>query len=524
MRWVFIRPRNYSPYYDPEIQEPLGLEYLAAHKQSQGDKVLILDSTLGFLSDQKLARRAVSFQPDAIGFSLTTALETEFVAPIHSECIRALKGRKVHWLAGGNFISTEPETALRQLPSDFQIVCYEGENGLDEMRKLWEKESLKKNDQNSLTNADRLYKSKPVENLDTLPFPIRPFADQILANNWAFNLQGSRGCCGKCRYCSSPGMSGVSANKWRGRSVVNIADEISFLNRKYAARAFNFVDEDFLGTKSLALQRARGFANEIRKRRLQISFGIQVRPDTLNEEAVNLLTKVGLIYVFMGIESDETEDYKRWNRPWTSDPWQYVEMIRRGGAEINVGVLMFHTHSTFQGIRRFANKLREHRLLEYRSAINRMDAMPGSVFYKKAMRSGQLDPEISGPQSLPFIYPGIQEFYNDLLDALSPLGPPSMHALCSLPPLLTQCRFEEQSRSEHRELMRIICLLDDAVARTFFAVLDFHEKGLGNKNHVAEMRQRNLRIAIKGVRYLAENGFVNSFDELRQAITLDSGL
>ena len=68
LRWVFIRPRHASPYYDPEIQEPLGLEYLGAARRDSGDAVLIMDALLDCADETRLARRALAFAPDAIGF------------------------------------------------------------------------------------------------------------------------------------------------------------------------------------------------------------------------------------------------------------------------------------------------------------------------------------------------------------------------------------------------------------------------------------------------------------------------
>jgi len=132
MRLVLIRSRNSSPYYDPEIQEPLGLEYLAAWRAAKGDAVLVMDSTIENATDIKLARRAASFQPDAIGFSITTAQELGSIRAIHQECIRALGQRTVRWIAGGNFVSSEPLHAEKLLPAEFALVRFDGENALDE--------------------------------------------------------------------------------------------------------------------------------------------------------------------------------------------------------------------------------------------------------------------------------------------------------------------------------------------------------------------------------------------------------
>ena len=510
MRWVLLRPCNRTPYYDPEIQEPLGLEYLAAFRRQRNDAVLLLDRALTAVDESKLARRAVAFQPDVIGFSIMTAQELDSVQRMYTECRSALNGRSMRWIAGGNFVSTEPAQALKHLPAEFELVRFEGELVSDAIAA------------SSGIVPGRIHIGIPVQDLDSLPFPERPFAEQIQSIGWAFNIQGSRGCCGTCRYCASPGMSTHASNRWRGRSPGNVVAEIEELHRRHGACTFNFVDEDFLGPNRLAAERAREFSREIQARRLHISFGIQVRPATLNEEIIELLLDVGLTYVFMGLESDDPEDFKRWARPWTPDPWRFVPQLRRRGAEVHAGVLLFHTHSTLHGIRRFARKLHDYGLLGYWTALNRLDAMPGSCFHTEGLRSGTITPEACGPQPLPFEHPEVELFRRNLIAAVAPLGPPSMHAICALPPL-----FGRRYLNGHAELIepleRIIANLNNAVANTLFAMLDSQEQSGGN-GIISKLRQQNLEVALSSVHDPVSHGLAPSVETLREAIRIDAGM
>ena len=514
MRLVLIRSRNSSPYYDPEIQEPLGLEYLAAWRAAKGDAVLVMDSTIENATDIKLARRAASFQPDAIGFSITTAQELGSIRAIHQECIRALGQRTVRWIAGGNFVSSEPLHAEKLLPAEFALVRFDGENALDE----W----LASPATPAGDSAQRVRCGAAVEDLDSLPFASRPFANEVLAQGGVFNLQGSRGCHGACRYCSSPAMA--SSRRWRGRSPAHIAEEIAMLHRRYGARSFNFVDEDFLGADAVSADRARAFAAQLTQRALRVAFSVQVRPGTLNAQAIDALAAVGLVYVFVGIESDDREDFRRWARPWTPDPWSRVGLLRAHGVEVNAGVLLFHTHSTFAGIRRFAASLHQHRLLEYRSAINRLHAAPGSQMYQEAAAAEQIDVSRPGPRHLPFVDPRIDAFHLELMQALAPIGPPSMQAVCTLPRTLVRQRFDPRAAADVAELLRIEWRMDDAVALTLSSLLDLHEKGASAAGLVADLRRRNLELACDCSRELAAAGFAPSFDGLREAIRIDAGV
>jgi radical SAM superfamily enzyme YgiQ (UPF0313 family) len=515
MRWVFVRPRNHSLYYDPEIQEPLGLECLSAFVRARGDAALLLDGSLDRIPDLVLARRIASFQPDAIGVSMTTSQELASVQAIHAEVGRIAGDHRPRWLAGGNFVTSEPESARRLLPAPIQLARFEGESVIA---------AFAQNTPDNHSPAERILCGAPVSDLDSLPFADRPYAAHILSAGWAFNVQGSRGCCGACRYCSSPGMVAKGARRWRGFSMQRILAELEHLNRQFGARSFNFIDEDFLGPNGVARARAVELVDGLAKRHLHVSFGIQVRPDSLTPEIIELLAKVGLTYVFMGIESSEPADLRRWGRPWKTDPWPLVDCLHRCGVGLNAGVMIWHPHATLGGVRRCAEALSRHGLLEYRSAINRLDAMPGSVMYREAAAVGQFAGDCLGPQPLPFVEPGLAELHEDVLKALAPLGPPSMHALCALPPLLGASYLAGTPPTTLHTLRGIIHMQDAAVVASFFAVLAAHEKGVETRRLIEDLRRENLQIALQTAQSLVACGLAASVDMLREAIKIDAGM
>ncbi len=521
LRWVFIRPRHESPYYDPEIQEPLGLEYLSASRREKGDAVLVLDALLESMDDHRLARRAVSFRPDFIGISIMTARELASVQAIFAECQKALAGREVCWLAGGNFISHEAERAIEALPDGFYLVRFEGENALEVLARQWTARSPR--EACDKAPPSRIIVAAPVADLQALPFPERPFACALGSERGAFNIQGSRGCLGACRYCSSPEARSLKGHQWRGRPMEHIVAEMDELNRRYGAVAFNFIDEDFLGPNTLATERARQFAAGIERRGLSISFSIQVRPDSLSREIIELLAASGLSYAFIGVESDNREDFKRWGRPWTGPPWDLVAHLRRLRVEVGAGVLLFHPHSTLQGIKGFAEVLHRHQMLNYRTAINRLDAMPGSRFHQDGIAAGVLQP-IAGPQRLPFVDAGLEALYDQLTTALSPLGPVSMHAVCSLPAAVARHTLLRQSASAYQALKGIIGSLDGAVAETLFVLLGQHAAGKTGSHDIRELRLENLAVSLAAARELVSLGMAPSVDQLREAIRMDAGI
>ncbi len=525
MRWVLIRPRNYSPYYDPEMQEPLGLQYLACYLKAAGETVLILDCALEKMDEIRTARRAVSFLPDVIGFSLTTAQELPSVDMIYTECQR-IKDHHTHkWIAGGNFVSTEPDHAAKLLPPEMQLVRFEGETAVTMLGEHWQAPS----GQSAVHRNDpwydqRILSGDAVAHLDQLPFPARPFARTLIAEHGVLNIQASRGCCGNCIFCASPGMSTSGKNRWRGRSIPHIVDEIQLLIENYGARSFNFIDEDFLGPNRIAGERGAGFAQEIRRRQLHMTFSIQVRPDSLSLPVIDALAAAGLSYVFMGLETDSQELLKQWHRPSVKDPWQFIQRFRKKDIEVNVGAMLFHKSAALPDIRRLATRLHACGLLDYRSVTNRQVAMPGSSLYNQALRSGEISAEALGPQDVPYADPIVAALYADLLASLAPLGPPAMEAVCALPRAVAEKRLSGNGEQTHARIKRIDRLLRDPVLPTLLVLIEHHEQGRETQDLVARLRQRNFRVAMKGVVALARQIGRITEDELREAIRNDAGI
>lgn len=90
--------------------------------------------------------------------------------------------------------------------------------------------------------------SAPVVCLDDLPYPARDCIQYTMDQRNFVHICTSRGCGGSCSYCSVSAFAkgGSRYNRWRGRSVVNIVDEIEQLYQKYGTTNFKIVDDSFI--------------------------------------------------------------------------------------------------------------------------------------------------------------------------------------------------------------------------------------------------------------------------------------
>jgi radical SAM superfamily enzyme YgiQ (UPF0313 family) len=84
--------------------------------------------------------------------------------------------------------------------------------------------------------------------------------------------------------------------------VGNLVDELEMLYRR-GARLFLFDDEQFLPPKPLREARIAQLEQELGQRGLEIAFTIKCRPDDVEPELFRRLQRMGLLRVYVGVES-----------------------------------------------------------------------------------------------------------------------------------------------------------------------------------------------------------------------------
>ncbi len=146
-----------------------------------------------------------------------------------------------------------------------------------------------------------------VEDLDSLPFPAwdlfpsdsfkyKPFFLFSQGKRF-FPIISSRGCTFSCaQYCPYPITAG---KKWRGRSYLNVVDEIEFLVKEMGAGFLLFRDPIF----TLDKERVSQIAKEIIKRNLDVEYVCETHLNCLDEQLLDLLYLSGLRTINVGIEA-----------------------------------------------------------------------------------------------------------------------------------------------------------------------------------------------------------------------------
>jgi anaerobic magnesium-protoporphyrin IX monomethyl ester cyclase len=250
---------------------------------------------------------ATKLRPRLIIFSVLFADRV----PEHLVLIAALRwaGVHAHVTLTGPLPSFAPAELLAACPALDSVLCGEAEAsvaalaiGLDDPARWRGVPGLAYREAGSLSVCATPWPAAVAE-LDDLPWPQRDSTGTSYLGSGFATVQSSRGCYHACTLClpcafyrATPGGS------YRLRSISNLVDEIDALYRR-GTRLFLFDDEQFLPPGDARHARVEAFAQEFARRELKIAFTIKCRPDDVEDGILRRLQKIGLLRVYVGIES-----------------------------------------------------------------------------------------------------------------------------------------------------------------------------------------------------------------------------
>jgi anaerobic magnesium-protoporphyrin IX monomethyl ester cyclase len=321
--------------------EFLGVGYLAAALQQDNHKTRILDEDAAYHVAAKMGasapedwaaqwveRQLVDFGPDLVGVSISTANYENGLKLLRR--VRRLLPSTLT-VVGGPHITTcwKSFRSSHHDLFDFGVV-QEGETAMRDIATKYCRGQ-------ALTGISGVFSSsgdsapyRPVlhRDLDDVPFPDRegflspwPSEQRDLAKEHyvrgfyrflpGFRLGGiarivaTRGCQHKCSFCSPSILwqdlrTGESALRLRKAS--SVASEIDLL-RSQGARAIYFDDPMF------PLISRREYASQLLSRYIgmskQLAFGIVTHADELDAQAIEMLARAGVTYMYFGLEAHE---------------------------------------------------------------------------------------------------------------------------------------------------------------------------------------------------------------------------
>ncbi len=340
----------------PIQQENLALQYLAAAARRRGHRAKVV--AYGYRSDLDAALRDTLAQgPDLVGLGIAFQNNIED----YLEYLRALRkrGYSGHVTCGGHVSTFCYEELLRDVPGLDTVVRHDGEDTLCEM-------------------LDRLAAAEPVSGIAGLVWregerivagPVRRATGELDSLAWperserAYTVGGltvdfvitARGCVGECNYCSIAAYTSEQQKRYRLRRPELVADEIAEQYRRRGARVA-FVQDDLfvLPSEKKTIERTRALKRALdAEGASDLVFWVKGRPETVTPAVCQALREMGVIHLFLGVESASPErlDYLgRTHEPEHNDA--AIAACRAEGIVPSFNFMLFDPDCTLEDVER----------------------------------------------------------------------------------------------------------------------------------------------------------------------------
>ena len=208
------------------------------------------------------------------------------------------------------------------------------------------------------------------------------------------SVSASRGCAGRCTFCAYNADLGGG---WIRMPVDRVVADIAHLHRVTGATRFAFADSDFGGTRAACRERAAQLRRSLAAAGLagRLSFSVNVRADTLDEETIGLLAGAGMRTMLIGVESfsDRTLHRLYGKRQDQARLTRIVRAADACGVTTVASYILWHPWQTLGSLHDELAAMElfgRYRIPQF-MARSRLVVIPGTVMERKVRAAGLLE-------------------------------------------------------------------------------------------------------------------------------------
>ena len=404
-------------------QGNLGMGYLSAVLQRRGHSVLMID-----VRDrpETIIERLVAQQPLVVGFSLIF----QVFLPQFRKLARHLRaaGINSHFTIGGHFPSLCPDEVLKHFPDLDSVVRFEGEDTVvDLVDRLLSNRDWRETPGLAFLKDGKIAESEPralVQDLDSLPYPYRPFEPEQIAGFPTLPLLASRGCARRCSFCSIHTFYRTAPGKVvRVRKPAKVVEEMLYLLQHHGVRVILFQDDDF----PIWGPAGRRWADELVERMYdadlvgRMIWKISCRAEYVEPELFREFRDAGLFLVYMGLESGTEQGLQVLNKQMSVEQnLAAVRTLKELELNVSYGFMLFDPSSTFESVRENLTFLRNVTGDGRAAAVfSRMLPYGGTPIRDALKAEGRLRGDLTRPD-YDFLDLRLNEFYDLLMPTVRP--------------------------------------------------------------------------------------------------------
>ena len=334
------------------LEPPLGIAYIGAVLQKEGDNVYLKDYEVEHFDPDHLQGFIKDHQIDLVGISFRTASYSSAKEFSH-HVKKAESGITV--VLGGQHATAFAEQTLQDIEADI-VVRGEGEYTFrDLVRSIKEDRSL--SGLPGITFLDSAGKiisndeSEPIKDINALPMPLREALPLERYN--IITLITSRGCPFNCIYCDK----GVSTRAVKYRSPESVLYEIKYITQKLRRNRLYIVDDYFF----LHRNRLTKILDGISRSGLSVKWVCQARVDGIDKAIIEKAKKAGCEQIMFGIESGDESELQYIRKKTTNEQAESaVRLSRQYGITARANFMLgfpVSTKETVSNTIRFAKKI-----------------------------------------------------------------------------------------------------------------------------------------------------------------------
>ena len=201
-------------------------------------------------------------------------------------------------------------------------------------------------------------KKKIINRYDKLDYPLREFVD-ISKYMDTRTIITSRGCIGRCSFCTTPTFFG----NWSGKEPNKVVDEIEYLIKKYHSKKIIFLDDNMTVNKV----RVINICKEIEKRHIKCLFGCLSSINCYDKELFEVMYSVGFRWIHFGIETGSERILKLMNKEMDiSYIKKVITEVKEIGFRVRNSFILDYPNSTKEDIKATRDLIKELRPHELR--------------------------------------------------------------------------------------------------------------------------------------------------------------
>jgi anaerobic magnesium-protoporphyrin IX monomethyl ester cyclase len=315
-----------------EFEENLSLRYLAGALGAAGYPAVEVLPYNGIRDAAAVAAHIVSSRAALVGISM--AFQTRAVEDMALVQLLREAGFEGHITAGGQFATLHYTEIFQDCAGLDSIVRFEAEATIVQLAAaiaqpapaLHAVPGLVWREANGQVSIN--HSAPEPGDINLLPLPLRHSERAKHLGFKTAHMLGSRGCHATCKYCCvaalaterrQAGRAAGNTNALPGtrrRTPANVAAEIAQLYFEHEIRIFEFQDDNWIPPK---VATAVAYFTELKAELIrhgvgQIGLALKTRADSVHPEILTVLKEIGLIRLFVGIESGTQELLTRLGR------------------------------------------------------------------------------------------------------------------------------------------------------------------------------------------------------------------